>query len=56
MKKVIAYRMIVKNTVEEKMLELQARKKKLVSELVTAESSFFKSLGKEDIMGFFEAG
>jgi SNF2 family DNA or RNA helicase len=54
-RKVIAYKMVVKNTVEEKMLELQERKKKLVGQLITTESSFFKSLEKEDIARLFEA-
>lgn len=53
-RKVIAYKMVVKDTVEEKMLKLQERKKKLVSELITTESSFFKSLSKEDVARFFE--
>ncbi len=54
-RKVLAYKMVVKDTVEEKMLELQERKKKLVSELITTESSFFKSLSKEDVVRLFEA-
>jgi non-specific serine/threonine protein kinase len=53
-RKVIAYKMIVENTVEEKMLELQERKKKLVSELITTEKGYFKSLSKEDVIGLFE--
>jgi superfamily II DNA or RNA helicase len=52
--KVIAYKMVVKNTVEEKILELQERKKTLVSELVTTERGFYKSLSKEDLAGLFE--
>ena len=55
LRKVMAYKMVVKNTVEEKILELQERKKKLVSQLITTESSFFKSLKKEDIARLFEA-
>jgi non-specific serine/threonine protein kinase len=51
--KVIAYRLIVKGTVEEKVLELQEKKKRLLRELISAESGFFKSLTKEDIMGLF---
>jgi non-specific serine/threonine protein kinase len=53
-RKVIAYKMIVENTVEEKMLELQERKKKLVSELITTEKGYFKSLSKDDVIGLFE--
>lgn len=51
--KVIAYKMIVKDTVEEKILQLQEKKKSLVRELITSESSFFKSLSKKDIIGLF---
>jgi SNF2 family DNA or RNA helicase len=52
-KKVIAYKLIVKDTVEEKILKLQEKKKKLVSEIVTEESSFFKALKKEDVLDLF---
>lgn len=52
-KKVFVYRLITKGSVEEKMLELQARKKKLVSDLITTDSSFFKSLTRDDIEMLF---
>lgn len=52
-KKVFVYRLITKNSVEEKMLELQARKKKLVSDLISTDSSFFKSLSKSDVEVLF---
>ena len=48
-KKVFIYKFIAKDTVEEKILSLQNRKKKLASSLITTEESFFKSLSKEDI-------
>jgi SNF2 family DNA or RNA helicase len=48
-KKVFIYKFIAKDTVEEKILALQNRKKKLASSLITTEESFFKSLSKEDI-------
>lgn len=53
-RKVIAYKMIVKNTVEEKILELQEKKKNLVQEIITTESKFFKSLSKADILDLFK--
>ncbi len=53
-KKVIAYKMVTKGTVEEKMLILQERKKELANELITTETGFFKSLTKEDVIGMFE--
>lgn len=52
-KKVIAYKMITKNTVEEKIVELQNRKQALVENLITADTSFFKSLSKKDILDLF---
>ncbi|OHD18255.1 MAG: hypothetical protein A2086_04055 [Spirochaetes bacterium GWD1_27_9] len=52
-KKVIVYKFIVKNTVEEKILKLQESKKELVSQLITEEASFFKSLSKSDIINLF---
>lgn len=48
-KKVFVYRLITKGSVEEKMLELQAQKRKLVSDLISTDSSFFKSLTRDDI-------
>lgn len=48
-KKVFIYKFIAKDTVEEKILALQNRKKRLASSLITTEESFIKSLSKEDI-------
>ncbi|PWS27211.1 helicase SNF2 [Pedobacter yonginense] len=48
-KKVFIYKFISKDTVEEKILALQNRKKSLANSLITTEESFFKSLSKEDI-------
>lgn len=52
-KNIFAYRMICKDTIEDKILTLQARKKKLASELVADDSSFVKSLSKEDVEYLF---
>ena len=52
-KKVFAYKLIAKDTVEEKVLELQERKKKLVSQLITTDSGFFKGLTREDVQTLF---
>ncbi|MBN1559853.1 SNF2 helicase associated domain-containing protein [candidate division KSB1 bacterium] len=52
-KKVFIYKLITKDTVEEKILQLQERKKKLVADLVTTESGFFKSLDRDDIEVLF---
>ena len=53
-KKVFAYKLITKDSVEEKILKLQEQKKALVKNLITTEGGIFKSLGKEDIIGLFE--
>ncbi len=48
-KKVFTYKFITKNTVEEKIVELQNRKLKLAENLITTDNSFVKSLNKKDI-------
>ncbi len=48
-KKVFAYRMICRDTVEEKILQLQERKKSLASDLIADEAGFVKQLTKEDV-------
>ncbi len=52
-KQVFAYRLIARNSVEEKILQLQERKKELVSDLITTDSAMFKNLTKEDIETLF---
>ena len=47
--KVIIYKFITHNTVEEKIMALQERKMVLAGELISTEESFMKSLNKEDI-------
>ena len=51
---VFVYKMITRDTVEEKILLLQERKRALVSQLISTETSFFKSLTKQDIELLFE--
>ncbi len=46
---VFIYKFITKDTVEEKILALQNRKKTLADTLITTEESFIKSLTQEDI-------
>jgi SNF2 family DNA or RNA helicase len=48
-KTVFTYKFITKNSVEEKILLLQNRKKALAGELISNEEGFIKSLSKEDI-------
>ena len=52
-RKVFAYRMICKDTVEEKILELQARKKEVAADLISTEAGFIKKLTRDDIVGLF---
>jgi non-specific serine/threonine protein kinase len=52
-KPVFVYKLIVRNSVEEKILQLQEKKKNLVDQLITTESSFFKSLTSEDVENLF---
>jgi len=46
---VFAYRLIAKNTVEEKILELQSQKSKLAEAIISADSSLLKNLSAEDL-------
>lgn len=48
--KVVAIRLITPNTIEEKMLDLQARKRTLSTELIHTDLSTFKQLDKEDLL------
>jgi SNF2 family DNA or RNA helicase len=52
-KKVFAYRMICKDTIEEKVLKLQEKKRAIAGELISTEQSFMKQLDKEDIKELF---
>lgn len=52
-KPVFVSKMITRNSVEEKILELQQRKKKLVEQLIAAEGSFFKQLTTDDVKVLF---
>ena len=52
-KNIIAYRMICKDTIEEKIINYQKRKLKVASDIIHADESFIKSLTKEDITDLF---
>jgi non-specific serine/threonine protein kinase len=45
--------MICKDTVEEKILELQERKKSLVKDIIADDNGFIKKLTKEDVLYLF---
>ncbi|MBX9680633.1 MAG: DEAD/DEAH box helicase [Gemmataceae bacterium] len=48
-KPVFAYRLIARNTVEEKVLELQKTKRDLADAIINADNSLIRSLGREDL-------
>jgi non-specific serine/threonine protein kinase len=52
-KPVFVYKMITRDSVEEKILTLQERKKALIDQLITTESSFFKDLTQSDVEVLF---
>ena len=52
-KNIFAYRMICNDTVEDKILKLQDRKRTLAKELISDEEGFVKSLSKDDIAYLF---
>jgi non-specific serine/threonine protein kinase len=53
-KPVFVYKIIARATVEEKILQLQEKKRALVKNIISNEASFFKSLTKDDVKALFE--
>jgi len=47
--KVFAYRLVARGTVEEKILELQKKKKDLAESIISEDKDFMKKLSKEDL-------
>ena len=52
-KKVFAYRMICKNTIEEKIMVLQSKKKKIASDIIQTDDNIMKTLSVNDIKSLF---
>ncbi len=52
-KNIFAYRMICKDTVEDKIIHLQEKKKALAADLITDDNGFVKTLTREDIEYLF---
>ena len=52
-KKIFAYKMICKDSIEEKILKLQEKKKDLSGDLVSEDSAFIKKLKRDDIEFLF---
>jgi len=47
------YKLITKNSIEEKIYELQQKKAKLIDNMLSTEQTFINKLSKEDIMNLF---
>lgn len=52
-KKVMAYRLIAKDTVEERILELQSKKREVVDSILTENNSALGNLSLDDLKGLF---
>ena len=48
-KNIFAYRMICRNTIEDKILQLQERKRALAKDIIADDTGFVKSLTREDV-------
>jgi len=53
-KHVMAYKIVCKDTVEERILEMQASKKSVADGLILDEANLMKSLSKDDLLKLFE--
>ena len=53
-KPVFAYRLICKDSIEEKIMKLQSRKNKLAEELIQTDENVFKSLDRSELISLFE--
>lgn len=52
-RKVFAYKMVLADSIEEKILKLQEQKRILVDEVIATDSASFKNLSKADILDLF---
>ena len=52
-KNIFAYRMICKDTIEDKILQLQEKKRALAKDIISDDASFVKSLTREDVEYLF---
>lgn len=48
------YKLITKNSIEERIYNLQEKKSKLIDSMLSTETTFINKLTKEDIMGLFQ--
>jgi SNF2 family DNA or RNA helicase len=52
-KTIVFYRMICVDTIEDKIIQLQEKKRALARDLITDDTSFVKSLTREDVEHLF---
>ena len=52
-KNIFAYRMICKDTIEDKILQLQEKKRALAKDIISDDTSFVKTLTREDVEYLF---
>ncbi len=52
-KNIFAYRMICKDTIEDKILQLQEKKRSLARDIIADDNTFVKSLSREDVEYLF---
>jgi len=52
-KNIFAYKMICKDSIEEKILKLQEKKKLVAEDIINTEAGFMKKLNKKDIEELF---
>ena len=48
------YKLITKNSIEERIFELQQKKKALIDNMLSTNETFLNKLSKEEIMNLFE--
>ena len=53
-KQIFAYKLICKDSIEEKILKLQERKKNLAKDIIRTDENIMKSLKKEELMALFD--
>jgi len=53
-KNIFAYKLICKDTIEEKILQLQEKKKKIADDIIQTDENVVKKLKKEELMALFE--
>lgn len=53
-KHIMAYRMICKNSIEEKIIKMQQKKKKVAGSLIQSDTEVFKSMKQKDLLALFD--